>query len=275
MIDMFETFCIRTHEAYTVDIPFSNIMGGRFNLDFALSYAHSKSGDCTNCQLGQIPMYHMHYQRTNCVDLQYSIRLYYQKRVDYLVHKLMSCFDRNELQANATLICSALSQYPSPEEISHLLRDSSDYQEIFPFDDPSYAQQRSTVFVELKKKIWNAYRGTFKTESSLVRAIDKCIRRYIHLFVVAQPHMTRHNSYIFMSLERVIYKNCASFIYCINLTLLPHVCSLVKYRMERCLLASKTNSQHPCMTDSFEKIQQQFDHIFNQLNFLNEPLLLP
>lgn len=87
MMDMFELYCIRTQEAFKIDLPFKM---ERFHLGFAHSYPYQRKnhfGQTTTTTT--TPMYHMHYQRTNCLDTHYSIRLYYQKRVDILVHKLM------------------------------------------------------------------------------------------------------------------------------------------------------------------------------------------
>ncbi|KAG2382427.1 hypothetical protein C9374_005629 [Naegleria lovaniensis] len=259
MTKTFETFCILTQEAMKVQVPFHRLEGNAFYHDFQLDKTPNSLQDVSQMSFRTENLY---FTRPYCMNSHYCVRILYQKRVDQLVHAMMKHhFDRDQLTQCTQAICSELANYPSKQEISHLLCRSSKFQDIFPFDDFQKLSDR------LKQKIWKAYRGQFKMEHSLVKSIDKCIRRYIHLFVLSQPHIIEHDF------------NCFTLPYLYTLhefDIVTHVCKLVQYRIET-VLENDSTAQHfqKQANTSFDTIENELRHVFHQLNFLNEPLLCP
>ncbi|EFC47106.1 predicted protein [Naegleria gruberi] len=196
------------------------------------------------------------YQGRNILNTPYSIRLYFQKRVQKSID-----FIYKKLKNKHTSCHVDLSIYPTREEMEHLFNENVTKTATL-LEDPYI--QYSEMYFNLMKKMWNRYKSVkFHKEKLFIRAIDKCFRRYINLFILSQP------SYIFftetrISIEKVENRSCDIIYFGIGLLLIPYITELVEYKISNTIESNEEDYEHICKV---------IERMSTQLGFANIPFI--
>lgn len=199
--EMFESFMMKT-DVISYGLPVMKFGGNRFDYIFSLKF---------NLNHIQNTYY---FNRLKCVNLHYSLRYYYQKKVDRDVHVLVKKITQligsspRISQKQVEMICNKLAQYPSKKEIQHLasigttpLSFNHLYQHKF-----YMAANLLEQFTNLMNDLASEGNKGFKCEKShLIKGIDKCVRRYIHLYIISQPHFITFTTATFHSKYNLIF----------------------------------------------------------------------
>ncbi|EFC41313.1 predicted protein [Naegleria gruberi] len=171
MLKLFERFCANIEET-SYSIMINNMLERYIGLDNYLDTLQRH----TVC-------HHEHFRRVKCVNPTKSARIYFQSQVDKYSKQIFEKFKG----VNEELACVYLSKFPFSNEVEYLLNTHigellENIPEDFSTFFPSFTAQRT--------KLKESYRGTFGVDGFLIRAIDKCLRRYLHLFVLSEPTLT-------------------------------------------------------------------------------------
>ncbi|EFC44460.1 predicted protein [Naegleria gruberi] len=270
MISLFESYCASIDETY-YSFVITGLLERYLGLDSYIGYVKDQT------------VFHHHFRRSKCVNPSTSARIYFQSQVDKYAKHVFESFKGNGISEE--FICNQLAKFPSKSEVEHLLQ--TPVTKLFEsVSNPNDANEYMKNFESQRTKLKNSYRGTFKVDGFLIRAIDKCLRRYLYLYVFCEPTLSDATkscsftsskfsklfSHFFFHMgivQKPVYNQMKNIVYPIYVMLLPHVSNLISFRIEQ-FIGKLSNEE---LREKQQAILNGLDHCFEQLNFLNVPLI--